>query len=217
MGSVVCFGDSNTWGCPPLSLTEPQRRLGRDERWTGVLGARLGPKGYDVVEEGLSGRTTVFDDPIEGVHKNGARAIVGILESHDPIDVLIVMLGTNDFKPYFAATAYHSARGTSTLVQTIKQTYLWDNKAAPELLIVAPPRISIDASKAFWSDAAIRCRNLAEYLGQVAERAGAFFLDSNRFVQVGLDGVHLDAVAHRALGDAMVAEVESILGLRPRN
>src|SRR5262245_55715080 len=65
--TVLCFGDSNTHGQIPGR--GPLERYRRDQRWGGVLEKNLGP-GWQVIEEGLSGRTTVRDDPIEGPHKN---------------------------------------------------------------------------------------------------------------------------------------------------
>src|SRR5262245_42246137 len=98
MSTVVCFGDSNTWGCPPfITVAEPPARFPRALRWPHVMGRILGGD-VEIVEEGLSGRTTVFDDPIEGEHKNGLRTLPAVVESHAPIDVLILMVGANDFK-----------------------------------------------------------------------------------------------------------------------
>lgn len=214
MGQVVCFGDSNTWGCPPMTQSEPLRRLPRSERWTGILAWRLTGTDFEVIEEGQSGRTTVFDDPIEGEHKNGSRTLVAVLESHDPVDLVILMLGTNDFKPFFGLSAFHSARGMSTIVQMIREAYLGYINAPPEILIVAPPKLGPAASREYWNDAVERCESLAAYLAQVAERSGAFFLDANRYCAAGVDGVHIDVAGHRALGAAISDEVVSILKLR---
>ncbi len=100
MKTVLCYGDSNTWGSDP----ETGERFAPDVRWPGVLRRSLG-EGYWVIEEGLGGRTTVRDDPIEGAHKNGRAYLRACLESHKPIDLMTIMLGTNDLKARFAASA----------------------------------------------------------------------------------------------------------------
>ena len=88
--SVLCFGDSNTWGYIPLTAG----RLPRAERWTGILQKSLG-ESYYVIEEGLNGRSTVFYEPFrEG--RNARTTILTILESHAPLDLLIIMFGAND-------------------------------------------------------------------------------------------------------------------------
>jgi lysophospholipase L1-like esterase len=213
MQTVLCFGDSNTWGCPPFAnIAQTPDRIAHGDRWARVMAATLGPEAW-VIEEGLSGRTTVFDDPIEGIHKNGARTIIPVLETHSPIDVVILMLGTNDFKDQFTITAFNSARGILTLVQMIKGHYALVDRG-PEILIVTPPSVSEAAEPAIWGDAHRRCEHHSYYLEQVAQRTGCFHFDANRVVKVGIDGIHMDEAAHRALGVALAGEVGRILGLR---
>lgn len=180
-------------------------------RWPGVMAQTLGD--VEVFEEGLGGRTTVFDDPIEGVHKNGSRMIVPLLETHAPLDVVIIMLGTNDFKEQYNVSAYTSVRGSLTLVQIIKGHYALA-ESMPEILLVTPPRISAAAEPAVWGDAHLRCEDHAYYLDQVANRTGCFHFDANSVVQVGEDGIHLTAPNHRALGLALADRVQALLTLR---
>jgi len=105
--TILCYGDSNTYGCKPVGfdilekgIVAADLRFGQEQRWTGVLGQELG-EGYRVIEEGLNGRTTVFDDPVEGKHKNGVSYLLPCLESHAPLDYVSLMLGTNDLKKDF--------------------------------------------------------------------------------------------------------------------
>ncbi len=210
MHTILCYGDSNTWGCPPYSsITQAPERIQHHRRWPNVLGQSLSGRAW-IVEEGLSGRTTVFDDPIEGRHKNGERGIVSALESHAPMDLVIIMLGTNDFKVQFNCTAFTSARGILTLIQTIRGHFALAGKG-PEVLIVTPPSITEVAEPAMWKNSAERAVDHAYYLEQVAERTGCFHFDSNSVVKVGPDGVHLDAAAHETLARALAAEVAAIL------
>src|SRR5437867_8271019 len=113
MRSVLCYGDSNTWGCVPLDGPEPPRRFAPDERWPGVLRRELGD-GWWVVEEGLSGRTTVWDDGLEPF-RNGRAFLLPTLLSHQPLDVVVVMLGTNDLKRRFGVSAREIAEGAGLL------------------------------------------------------------------------------------------------------
>ncbi|MGJ8590088.1 MAG: SGNH/GDSL hydrolase family protein [Yoonia sp.] len=211
--TIVCFGDSNTWGCEPFehSAVTP-RRMPKAKRWTNIMveGAQTP---VNIIEEGLSGRTTVFDDPIEGPHKNGSRLLVACLETHAPLDLVIIMLGTNDFKIHFNTTSFTSARGILTLIQIIKGYYVLSDEC-PEVLIVTPPSISATAEVAFWGDAAERCIGHADYLNQVAERTGCFHFDCNLVAGTAMDGIHLDTAGHRVLGEALAPQVMSILNLK---
>jgi lysophospholipase L1-like esterase len=210
MATVVCFGDSNTWGCPPhVRGGPPPDRIAFDRRWPNVMGAHLGPD-VRIIEEGLSGRTTVFDDPIEGVHKNGARTLIAAVESHAPMDVFVIMLGTNDFKDQFSNSAFNSARGALTLIQMIKGHYALIERG-PEILLITPASISEDAEPAMWGDGFHRCQNHSNYLEQIATRTGCFHFDANSVVRAGFDGIHLDELAHAALGKAAAREMLGIL------
>lgn len=133
--TIVCFGDSNTYGYN----SETDGRFTEKERWTCLLGEFLG-KDYYILEEGLSGRTTVFDDPLfEGL--NGLSSIFSCLMSHEPVDLLIIMLGTNDVKERFHVNAENIAKGLERLVnRALSVTDAWRQK--PNILIIAPVPIA---------------------------------------------------------------------------
>ncbi len=212
MPSIVCFGDSITWGCPPFESTAlAPNRMAKQDRWTHIMANGTGVE-IDLVEDGLSGRTTVFDDPVEGDYKNGSRLILACIETHAPLDLLVIMLGSNDFKIQFNATAFTSARGMLTLIQQVKGYYVLSDQC-PEILIITPPAIGRDAEPAFWGDAWQRCQGHADYLGQVAERTGCFHFDCNSVAKAAGDGVHLDLAGHRALGEALAKQVSDILSI----
>jgi len=116
MKTILCYGDSNTWGYNPAT----GGRFSRDKRWTRVLVQEL-VDGYYVIEEGLNGRTTALSDPIEGPHKNGKEYLVPCLESHQPLDLVTIMLGTNDLKKRFSLSAFDIANGAGVLVDIVRQ------------------------------------------------------------------------------------------------
>ncbi|MEM8971007.1 MAG: GDSL-type esterase/lipase family protein [Pseudomonadota bacterium] len=212
MATILCIGDSNTWGCPPFTdTTTIPDRLPKEQRWTGVLQSLVGPEN-EVIAEGLSGRTSVFDDPIEGTYKNASRTILASLDCQSPVGLVILMLGSNDFKVYFNSTSYTSARGILTLVEMIKGHYVLQSEC-PEILIVTPASILPQAEKEFWGDAHLRCSDHGEYLQQIADRTGCFHFDANSVVSNGEDGVHLDAGAHANLGSSLAPLVAKILNL----
>ena len=109
MKTILCFGDSNTWGCKPITTPGVFERHPPEVRWPGVFREQLGP-GYTVIEEGANGRTTVHNDPFEGAHLNGRTYFSPCLETHMPLDLVIIMLGTNDLKPRFGLNAFDIAR-----------------------------------------------------------------------------------------------------------
>lgn len=212
MPTIVCFGDSNTWGCKPFKSTaDLPQRIEKSKRWAQIM-AREAGQDVEVIEEGLSGRTTVFDDPIEGDRKNGSRLIIPCLETHAPLDLLVIMLGGNDFKIHINATAFTSARGVLTLIEKVKGYYVLAERC-PEILIVTPPAIDSRTTPEFWGDAWRRCEGHADYLSQVADRTGCFHFDANTVATVGMDGTHMDEDDHAALGQALGKEARNILSL----
>ena len=114
--TVLCYGDSNTWGYNPCT----KRRYSAAIRWPGVLRGELGPA-YHVIEEGLNGRTTIWTDPL-AEYRNGKHLLTPCLETHKPLDVVILMLGTNDIKWKFSATPYDIGRGMATLVDLVQRS-----------------------------------------------------------------------------------------------
>src|SRR5690242_20379631 len=135
MRTVVCYGDSNTHGAHPVT----GERWPRDVRWPGVAAADLADVAH-VVEEGLNGRTTLWDDPFaEG--RNGKTHLLPCLRSHAPIDLLVIMLGTNDLKTIFARAAHEIALGAGTLVDIALASGTGPGAGPPRVLLVSPPRL----------------------------------------------------------------------------
>lgn len=207
--TVLCFGDSNTWGFEPGT----HARYPRAVRWTGVLAGQLGAA-WHVVEAGLNGRTTVFVDPLGD--KTGLRHLGPVLESAAPVDVVVVMLGTNDLKTRFRASAYEIAEGAGQLVAAVRASDAGPAGAAPAVLLVAPPRIASlegwaardpDAFEGFedgWRDGPATSRAFARQYARVARVRGVAFLDAGAHVATSpIDGVHWTAEGHAAFGRAV--------------
>lgn len=209
--TVLCFGDSNTHGTRAMRTAGDRRRFDRPERWPGVMAAALGPH-WDIIAEGHPGRTSVFDDPIEGPHKNGQAALPVLLETHRPIDLVIVMLGTNDLKARFGQSAHDIALGVRRLVVDIQRSDSGPQGCAPEVLIVAPvPVLEVGALAEVFSGARLKSQALAGHLQQVAERQNVAFVDMGTVAQVDpVDGIHLSAEGHSAIGAAMAEAVQKI-------
>lgn len=212
--SVLCFGDSNTHGTRAMRHMGDRRRFARHERWPGVMTDLLGD-GIALVEEGHPGRTSVFDDPIEGDHKNGARALKALLESHRPLELVIIMLGTNDLKGRFGVSASDIAMGLEKLVLEIRTSDSGPDNGAPDVLLVSPvPIIETGVLADMFAGGAEKSRALGPKLAAVAERQEVAFLDLAAVAEVDpVDGIHLDAAAHVAIGTAMADKVRSILSL----
>ncbi len=138
--TLLCYGDSNTHGTMPMAQLEDLGRFAPDVRWPGVLAAELGP-GWRVIEEGHPGRTTVHPDPVSGVHKNGLAILPAVLESHRPIDLVALMLGTNDMKARFQVPPVEIATSIEKLVLAIRQSFCGPDAGAPAVLVVCPPPV----------------------------------------------------------------------------
>jgi lysophospholipase L1-like esterase len=196
--TVLCFGDSNTYGSVPGELGG---RFARGVRWPGVLARELG-ECWHVVEEGLPGRTTVFDDPLSP-YRRGADYLPPCLASHSPLDVVLIFLGTNDLKARLAAGASDIAAGVGVLARTVLDSGSGPGGEGPRVLVVGLPRLGAPLGPEF-SGAEQKAAELPGYLAQEAAMIGAEHLDLADVVAYSpLDGFHLDAPGHDAVGKAV--------------
>jgi lysophospholipase L1-like esterase len=211
MKSILCYGDSNTWGCIPLEGQEPAGRFPPDTRWPGVLRRELG-EGHWIVEEGLSGRTTVWDDPLEP-HRNGRKLLLPTLLTHQPLDLVIIMLGTNDLKHRMNASAAEIAAGAGMLVDIVAASGCGPNGGAPQTLVVCPaPIAEVDQFDDQFEGGTEKSRRLAGHFAAIAEARSCAFLDAGAFIESSdIDGIHLDEPQHAALGAAIAKQVRPLL------
>ena len=207
MRSLLLFGDSNTHGTMPLPDLGGSDRFVRDERWPGRL-RKLMPD-WEVIEEGHPGRTTVHDDPVEGNHRNGLTVLPALLESHRPLDVVAVMLGTNDLKERFSVNATDIAHSLERLVRLILASGAGPGQGAPGVLLICPPPIvEVGCLAGMFAGGAAKSRALAAEVQHAAARVGVPFLDAGKVVTVSpIDGIHYDAAANPALAAAVAAAI----------
>ncbi len=208
MKRILCYGDSNTWGYNPVT----QDRFDKYERWTGQLSQALGGN-YDVIEEGLNGRTTVWDDPIEG-YKNGREYLIPCLESHKPLDLVITFLGVNDLKKRFSLSAYDVAEGAGVLVQIVQKSNVGIMDGAPQVLLIAPPPVGkLTAYAEMFEGAEAKSQKFAEHYQRVETELGCPFLDTSVVINSSdLDGIHFDQSEHAKLGRTVALKVREIIG-----
>ena len=214
---IVCLGDSNTHGycADPADCADGGIRFNEDERWTRRLQSLLG-EDYLVVEEGLSGRTTCFNDPIhEGL--SALDYITPCLKSHEFVDLLVIMLGTNDVKERFAASAACVAIGMARLVKKAMATECWGDKK-PNILVIAPPHIGegMPASAVgatMGAGCVEKSRELAHYYKEQCELIGCHFLDAQalgcEFNTV--DYMHLTKKGHETLARALAGLIPALI------
>lgn len=209
MRSLLLFGDSNTHGTMPMPDLDFDGRFDRDERWAGRL-AKLLPD-WEVIAEGHPGRTTVHDDPVEGAHRNGLTVLPALLESHRPLDLVLVMLGTNDLKERFSVNAGDIAHSLERLVRAIRASECGPGGGAPGVLLVAPPPIlEVGCLAGMFAGGAAKSQGLAREIGAAARRAGVAFLDAGQVVQVSpVDGIHYGDEANPALAEAFAAAIRA--------
>lgn len=210
---VLCFGDSNTHGTCAMAGLGDRRRLARTLRWPGVMAGSLGPH-WRVIEEGHPGRTLVHDDPVEGVHKNAMRILPALLETHCPLDLVIVMLGTNDLKSRFSVSASDIALSCERLIGEIRRSQAGPGQSAPPVLLVAPAPIEeVGFLGDMFAGGAAKSRALAAGLAEVAARNSAGFFDAGTLAEVDrIDGIHLTGQSHERLGLALADAVLEMLG-----
>ena len=214
MAAILCYGDSNTWGYEAST----QERLSRWQRWPGVLQRELGDAVH-VIEEGQNGRTTVFDVPFEP-DRNGLAFLPVALQTHAPLDAVVIDLGTNDlFLP--GVNAYHAAHGAMKLAEVVLASAAGPGDGAPAILVVVPPPF---APLSGW--------DLGESPGAEAEsqRFSAAFADAaaaeaedhvdvplldlrDHVASSPVDGIHFEADGHRAIGLAVATRLRELLDL----
>jgi len=202
MPVIVAFGDSNTWGYDPATA----KRFEPGVRWTGVMARELGQT-FDVIEEGLNGRTTVHDDPFEPF-RNGLAYLNPCLLSHAPFDLIVISLGCNDLKHRFGLTAGDIAKGAERLVMAVAASSSNPIDKAPKVILVSPPPlIKLTALADMFDGGAEKSRLLAENYRAVAALHRVGFVDAGRHIRCSpLDGIHYEADQHAILG-AVLAEV----------
>ena len=201
MIEVLCYGDSNTYGRDPHT----NKRYPRDIRWPGVLQNTLGSD-YHIIEEALNGRTTVWDDPVRGhTKRNGSLYLLPCLESHTPLDMVIIMLGTNDLKARFSVTAYDIAESMGFLIEIVQRSKSGHDDGTPEILIMAPPPLETLTEYAdTFSGGQKKSKELAEHYKRIAKKYGCAFFDTKTVIRSSkVDGLHFDPEDHALLGKAV--------------
>lgn len=212
---VMCFGDSLTWGWVPTVEGAPTTRYPFEDRWTGALSLELG-EGYEIIEEGLSARTTNIDDPIDP-RLNGAAHLPIALASHFPLDLVILMLGTNDTKPFYSRTPYEIANGLSQLLAQVLTSAggVGTVYPAPRALVVAPPPLAEMPHPwiaGMFEGAHEKSMELSKQYQALTSFFGVDFFDAGSVIRTeGLDGIHFTADNNKVLGRALAGEVARIL------
>lgn len=215
--NILCYGDSNTWGFTPGAGV----RFDENTRWPALLQKELGEK-YYVVEDGIIGRTTVYDDPVNP-YRNGLTGLGYSLQAHCPLDLVIVSLGGNDLQFTNLAGVI---RGVKEILRTLNNanaiftgsTKLW--RAEPKVLLVAPTPLHDDHDR-IRPDTSLcgrveDSRRFGEVYAQIAPAYGAAFLDAGEVAgPSAVDGIHMDADSHRRLAVRIAEEVRSIMAVAP--
>lgn len=188
MKSILCYGDSNTWGYNPVD----GNRHRYEDRWTTQLQTLLGEE-YNVIPEGLNGRTTVWDDPIKEC-VNGKDYLIPCLESHKPIDKVVIMLGTNDLKLRLNLPAKDIADGLELLIKKIIKSDTGVD-GSPDILILIPPETrELSNFKESFGDCHQKSLDIVPYYKDIAKRYGLNYLEIGKYVRFSnLDGIHMES------------------------
>ena len=207
MINILCFGDSNTFGTNPKG-----GRHSWNVRWPGRLQVLLGPD-YYVIEEGLGGRTTIWEDPLEP-NRCGIKALPIALLSHKPLDMVILSLGTNDCKAFFNASPRVIAAGMERLCSDVLSFDYGPGYKIPKILIVSPIHIGTDLEHcpyfSFDETSPAKSMALAPLYKQVADNHSCLFLDASQVAQPSpVDQLHMDAKSHAALAESLMGIIKN--------
>ncbi len=212
MHHILVYGDSLTWGIIPNT----RKRFPFDERWAGILENKLNDTGprVRVIENCLNGRRTVWEDPFKP-GRNGLSGLAQCMEMNSPLALVILMLGTNDFQfshPY--NNAWSAAQGIAALVDEIRKAPIEPGMPVPPILVVCPPPVGVPQGvlAAKFSGADKKCSGLSGAYREVCSELGCDFFDAATATSSSrVDGIHLDADQHAALGRALADMVSRIL------
>jgi lysophospholipase L1-like esterase len=219
---ILVFGDSNSWGFVPCAANELTTRYDATTRWPGVMASRLG-SAIELVEEALSARTTDLDDlqidlpsaHLRGATFNGAKILPAIVASHLPLDLVIIMLGSNDLKTRFKRNAQKIAIAVLGLVRLIEECEggVGTVYPAPKILLIAPPPLGSgfhDPEQ--WVGSREKSLELGAALRDAASVRNLPFFDAAEVITTdGIDGVHLTPESHLKLGEAIAKKVSHLL------
>ncbi len=210
MTTILCYGDSLTWGTNP----DGGMRHAYADRWPSVLKAGL-PSDIEVIAEGMGGRTTAYDDYTGDCDRNGAKLLPSLLFSHRPVALVILMLGTNDLKPQIAGTAAAAALGMRRCIEIVRHHATRLPEPPPQVLLVAPPRL-VTTSNPFFTEmlagAIAQSARFAPLYADEAQLANCTFFDAGTVATAStIDGIHLDAANTRAIGQALIPVVQGLL------
>ena len=211
MPTLLCFGDSNTHGSPPIvTRGEAYWRFDARTRWTRVLAAAL--PDWEVVEEGLPGRTAQFLDPVMGSHMDGREGLKIALQTHGPIDALTIMLGTNDTKTRFGATPEKITAGIAGLLDIATGIEMQERHGGFRILLICPaPVLEQGPIRSEFTGAREVSLKLPPLYRALAEARGVGFLDAGSVIEVSpTDGIHFEPEAHQALGQAVAEAVRKL-------
>lgn len=210
MKTIMFFGDSNTWGYDAATA----KRFPYDVRFTGILSKKLG--NCRIIEEGLKGRTNALDDCLE-LDRNGNKALPMLLCTHDPIDIFVIMLGSNDVKTKFRNSAYEIAKALERNVKLVQHPQMWDGEQTPQILVVCPPGITADyagdvMAELFDEESVAKSKQLDAEYQKTARAFGCEYLNAMEHTgPCQADGVHLDAEGHKKLADALAVKLAAML------
>lgn len=214
--TVLCYGDSNTHGSKP----DRSGRYVADVRWTGLLQKQLGDE-YYVIEEGLGGRTTDLEHPNPAKpSRNGLVYFKACLNSHAPLDFIIIMLGTNDLKKTYNRTPQDVADALHQYTDYVYEFYANRDQAKPKVIIVSPPYMDATASNfvesmpqpgVYDEVSAEKSHHFAEPFRKLADETGCLFFDAAPIAKTGEDGCHLTAEAHQNLANSLEEIVKTTL------
>ena len=204
---ILCYGNSNTWGDPPGG----NFRYPPGIRWTGQLQQKLGGR-FEIIEEGLCGRTTVLDDPKEE-GRNGKTYLTPCLRTHNPIDLVILMLGTNDLKERFNLSAKEIATNIEELILIIKKFGVRKENKQSKIILISPALVNehVSSPPEGMKGAEEKSKQLARYYKEVANKHGCKFIDIAQYVQPSkIDGCHLDKEAHKKIAEVLFSKLKKL-------
>ena len=199
MKKILCYGDSNTWGCSPVDST----RFDENTRWPMVMNTILG-NDFLVIEEGLNGRT-VLNLSQDNYMLNGMEYANSLIKNHSPIDILVLNLGLNDVFIFEEVTINEILSGIEKIIDIVNDFQNRHCCIIPETVIMSPLKFNRHVDWADFIQLQLnKLKELPAAYKKLAQKRNCHFFDTYEYVSgSAIDGSHLDSDNHFFLGKKM--------------
>ena len=194
MKKCLFYGDSNTYGVD-IAGGHSGARYPENVRFTGILQESLKDEWEFVVEAKVGRCIPSMEFELEEFEE--------ILKNTGEIDLLAIMLGTNDYLSQSKPDTERVAERMRSLISRLFENEVYSSRKT-EILLIAPPKLDFTGDR-YYEKFSTLDGGLSKALEEVAKEEGLYFADAGSLdLPVGKDGIHLTVEAQKPLAEYLV-------------